>query len=200
MGYAHFHRHSFAILLSLVSCIACQHDAAELLLRQHPEVKDDAAYLVSLQQHTKETVVHRDFETIYEIKVTYLSSDFAKKLDKRTEQLFGTGKHDLQVEEDKAAFFVSIFAPDEKDAKLTNRALWSMQLEIAGLTLGPKSIKTLREKRRWQHFFPHVHAWSQEYLVLFETPSLASEVERQQEKRSFRFVMADPHARSELHW
>ncbi len=66
--------------------------------------------------------------------------------------------------------FLSLSFRQARGYDLTNEQLWTIQLKANDRNHKPVLIRKLDQKARWTPFFPAVHTWSDEYLVLFDDP------------------------------
>ncbi len=132
---------------------------------------DDDNYSVAFQDATRHAKVIRDFETKYELTATYLSPKFRTAMSKRFSNLYEETRPLLEESSSKAGFLIAIYAPEE-DFDLRKSIDASLKFKTQGEKLSPVLIKTLRNKEKWQPFFPYVNRWTKEYLVIFESASV----------------------------
>lgn len=185
----------FLWCLGLVSCLQTMSDDVDI----NSLPTDDRSYLKQYDQATRDAKVVINFETRYTVDVTYLSPDFRAEFAKRFERLFSAPQPFLEEASSKAGFFVTFFSPSTKGYDLTDEQLWSLQLQADGKTHKPILIKRLDQKERWTPFFPGVHQWSHEYLVLFDTPAQSLN-EKMVGKGLMTLSLSNADARTKLVW
>lgn len=178
----------------LWSCITSQ-DGVQV----NPKPQEDETYLRAYESHSRKQNVFINFETRYTVTATYLSPEFRAAFAKRFESLYSAPQPFLEEASSKAGFFVTIFAPEDEGYNLTDDQLWSIQLRSAGKTHKPFMVKRLGDKDRWLPFFVDVHRWSQEYLILFDTPSISTG-DKLLDKKDLALLFANADAKVTLNW
>ena len=183
------------IALSFSACV--QSMSSDVDLNEGPE--DDRSYIKVYDQVSRDVKVVNNFETKYQITATYLSPDFRTAFARRFEKLFDAPQPFLEEATNKAGFFATIFSPEKDNHDLTNEQLWTIQLKAGGRAHKPILIKKLDNKDRWTPFFPAVHQWSQEYLILFDSPSVSID-EKLVNKNNLSLHFANADAKVQLTW
>jgi hypothetical protein len=187
-----------AYLLLVVGLTGCVQTMSESVdLNQTPS--DDKRYLKAYDQASRDAKVTVNFETRYTLDATYLSPDFRSEFSKRYEQLFDAPQPFLEEASNKVGFFVSLFSPERVGYDLTDELLWTIQLKTTERVHKPIMIKKLDQKARWKPFFPHVHNWSTEYLILFDVPAV-SITDQMVGKNLMSLHFANSDAKTKLSW
>jgi hypothetical protein len=181
--------------LAYVSCVNTMSDSVDL--NERPE--DDRSYLKAYDHATRDEKVVVNFETRFTVSATYLSPEFRAAFARRFEKLFNAPQPFLEEASNKAGFFVSIFSPERDGYDLTNDQLWSIQLRTEDRAHKPILVKRLDNKSRWRPFFLDVNNWSDEYLILFDSPSVSMD-EKLVNKAQIKLLLANADARVTLAW
>jgi hypothetical protein len=100
-----------------------------------------------LKDATRKIDVIDSFESVYSLSVTYLSPEFMHAFNTRLGKYFQYITSNLKEAEQKTGFFVSIYSPDDKIAKLDDKNLWDVYLETALATPGTTLGVQIRAKR-----------------------------------------------------
>ena len=66
--------------------------------------------------------------------------------------------------------------------------MWNIYLLADGKRLKPAIFKRIRPKAKWSEFFPVINFWSHEFLIVFELPDDAADLD----KRENKLVLAGP--------
>ena len=121
----------------------------------HPSPTEDQPYFESLRKNTQAASVYEDFETKFLVTATYLSPQFQQAFANRLSFLYFDQQTALSETEGKAAFFVSLHAPENRLSELTNKQLWSVGLDSseAETTLEPVLLRHLADKERLAGLF-----------------------------------------------
>ncbi len=189
----------FFLLLLLTGCV----QSLSSNIKISPDVRDDSDYYKSLDNHTRSNTAYRDFELVFGVSATYLSPDFRKALSDRVVRLFAQPMPGLEENSTKAGFFVSAYGHRSREAvDLSNERIWSIKLEIKGQEgfLRPIRVERITEKDRWRPFFTDVTTWSEEFLVLFDTPSSSVNSEKLVDKNHMTLTIANARAQILLNW
>jgi len=165
----------------------------------HHRPEDDKEYFEAYLKATRDDKVFVNFETRYTMSITYLSPDFRQAFAKRFESLFGSPQPFLDDASSKLGFFISVFSPDDDKHDLKDEQLWHTKMMIGETVYRPTLIKRLSKKERWRPFFSNVHNWSYEYLVLFDTPTIALSANTLKE-RSITLSLSNSDARIAQTW
>lgn len=153
-----------SVILVISGCFT-SHSAMEI--QNQPEVAEDLNYRIALENATRSANIYENFETKVIIHTTFLSHSFRQEFKNRLKTLYSQSTDQLDEAIDQSGFFVSIFTPDDKESDLDRPHLWAIYLQNGNTRIFPKLIKLLPEKKRWSPFFPYVHKWSKEFLILF---------------------------------
>lgn len=186
-------------VLSLVSIfyLGCSHSGSHTSLNQDPV--DDAAYIQDYEKATRDQQVIVNFESRYTITATHLSPEFRRAFGERYQRIYETPQPFLEETTTRVGFFVTFFGNDRDANDLTNDQLWSVQLVAGDRRLKPILIKRLDHKARWRPFFLAVNNWTQEFLVLFDLPSMSMD-EKLVNKPRLSLNIANADARVRLDW
>jgi hypothetical protein len=138
-------------------------------IQAYPDPSDDSGYVDQFDADTRYGKIYNNFETVFIIHTTYLSPKFREAFVGRLQGLMNQEGIGFELEEGQVAFFVSVFAPDVRLQEIDDHKLWTLQLGLEDKKFSPKRVLYLSKKPRWEPFFPYIHQWSREYLVVFET-------------------------------
>ena len=133
---------------------------------------------------------------------TYLSPQFQKAFADRLSFLYFDQQTALSETEGKAAFFVSLHAPENRLNELTNKQIWSIGLDSSesNTTLAPVLLRHLADKERWQAFFPSVNEWTKEYLIVFDIPAVTPNAPQLVQGQDLTLKLANADGKVELQW
>ncbi len=185
----------FVGLTTILGCVQTLSDNVDL--NDGPE--DDRSYIKAYDAASRDIKVTDNFETKFHLTATYLSPEFRVAFARRFEALFDAPQPFLEEATNKAGFFVTIFSPTRDGYDLTNDQLWTIQLKTPERTHKPVLVKRLDRKPRWTPFFPAVHQWSEEFLILFDTPSVSID-EKLVNKNNLNLHFANAEAKVHLKW
>lgn len=185
-------------LLTTASCAVTTSDKAAVLL--HSDIFSDSDYIKPYQAATRTVQITENFEKIYDISVTYLSPEFQQAFAKRMNSHSPQLPQGLKVASSKMGFLVSIFSPEKSKTALEDPSLWTLMVDIDGRRKLPEKVKKLREKERWEPYFPYINRWSVEYLVLFDEPLIALDQSALVVKRPLRITLKNSSASSVMEW
>lgn len=138
------------------------------------DARDDQDFAPILKQNSAHFDVIKNFETKYQVHITYLTPAFREAMARRYERIFNEPLTQVAEASQKTGFFISLFTGNRDLIDLDNKDIWTIKLEVGASKLDPSRIERLRPKERWSPFFPEINQWSQEYLVLFDTPPKGS--------------------------
>lgn len=161
---------------------------------------DDADYGDALHKATKSRTVFAEFETRYQVTATYLSPEFLGAFARRLERVYRKGEGPWQEAQGKAAFFVSVHSPGDDRTDLTNPNHWTVLLDGKEGAMKPILVKRLNDKERWRAFFYSVTGWTQEYLIVFDTPAVNANSPELVEKTSINLTFANADGQVNLTW
>ena len=156
------------LLMSLFSLSCVTSKEQEVTLADG--VSEDQEYSTIYEKTTSKYEVIKDFETRIVIHTTVLTPEFRKALSDRYQRIFNEPEPVLEEASNNAGFFITLYTSDKELNDLSNKQLWSVQLNSQNQTRSPVLVKYLSDKPRWRPFFSGISPWSREYLVLFEAP------------------------------
>lgn len=185
-----------AAAITLPSCVRSIGDDIEI----QPDIARDHEYSTALSQATTRAKVYNDFENKFQITATYLSPEFRAALAKRYEMLYKEPQPLLEEATAKAGFFVSVYSTTKELNNLTDQGLWNIYLHADKDTLKPAVIRKLSDKERWRPFFNSINVWSNEYLLIFDTPSRTPNSPNMVEKNTIHLTFANADATVSLSW
>ncbi|MBP9706319.1 MAG: hypothetical protein KBD78_01655 [Oligoflexales bacterium] len=183
------------VFLMNISCVKNVEEGIEL----KPSVKEDKPYYESYVLHTRQKVVIKDFEKKFSVVATYMSKNFVTSLMERYKNLFKVNETPLEDVNGKLAFFVSFSTPDREYVDMANKKLWRVFSTIDGNNIEPVVLKKIKEKERWQAFYPEITPWSHEYLVIFDhlVPATAGD---SADNLGVEFLLAGTEAEIKMLW
>lgn len=132
-----------------------------------PTVMQDAPYLAAYEAASQSAEIYANFETLMQIRVTYLSAAFMKAYELRESALQLVPFRAFTDLNQKVGFLVSIFTPNDTADRFADDKYWNMSLQVGGVLYKRTLTLPQREKMRLQGFFPHVSPWSKEFFVIF---------------------------------
>ena len=188
-------------LWTLAACFglaACQTGGSDVKLAGEPV--EDAEYYEAFKSASRHGKVIADFETRYQVWATYLSPSFRNAFSRRIERVFAESVGHFEEASARAGFFVSVTAPDDRRLDLANEHHWSIQLSDGTTTLKPVMVKRLNDKERWRAFFDTVNTWTIEYLVVFDSPSVATNSPELVQPTNLTLKLANADGRVTLSW
>lgn len=158
----------FSLILTsfLMGCVSSPEPEVSYPL----DALEDEDFAPILKKHTVHFDVIENFETKYQVHITYLTPTFREAMARRYERIFREPLTQVAEASQKTGFFISLFTGNRDLIELDNKDIWSIKLEHGSSKLDPSRIERLRPKERWAPFFPDINQWSQEYLVLFDLP------------------------------
>lgn len=153
--------------LGLVSCVMPSGTSTHLF-SDRDDPKEDAAYMKAFEANTRGSKVYQNFESKFEVNATHLTPAFREAFNQRLAALYARKIDLFQDNAEKTAFFVSVFSPEKGGMDLHDEAIWTIILEVGSESFSPSLIRTAGQKERWPIFFPFVHPWSKEFLLIFD--------------------------------
>lgn len=178
--------------LALLGSTGCVTSTADTSIALHDSILDDKAYNTVLRQDTRNAKVYANFETMYELNVTYVSPRFFDAFKTRLSKLNSGAKNGLEEGGTKLGFVVSIAAPETYLTHLEDTRIWDIVLVAGDEKVHPMIIRYLREKERWSPFFFYLNKWSREYLIVFDKPVA--------DQTHFKLQFSDSTANSIMTW
>jgi hypothetical protein len=182
-------------LLFLWWMASCTHGTgSHTLVQETPlSVGQDKVYSAAYEVATQATEVYANFETLFQIHVTYLSPEFLAAYEAREKSLQLVPLPSFSDVAHKSAFLVSVFTPNDSADRFPDERYWNTKLHIDGTPYKRTFIVPQRDKLRLQTFFPYISAWSKEFLVFFAAPKAPSQ-------GPVRLEIHHPHAGVTLDW
>lgn len=182
--------------LFLASCVSSPEREVSL----NDPVTSDEAYYPTLEKHTRSADVLVNFETRSKIRTTYLGPEFQKALGDRLNRIMRKDAGYLgEAMSGRISFFISVYSHERDLADLTNKNYWTVLLNAPSIAK-PVAIKRINDKLRWKPFFDHISPWSQEYLVVFDTPSLSLEKDHLEKKAVLSLLLANADSQIVFEW
>lgn len=165
-----------ARLLAACGCVALMtgcvspHGASTGTATANKTLDQDDSYRAAVNTFTERYEVINRFKTDNIIQVTLLHPSLVRRISKRHKELFQDEKEVFPSATDKFSYMVSLYSRDDNASDLKDKNYWNVQIESRGTAHEPVVVQELKEKSRWTPFFPHIKAWSREYLVVFDVP------------------------------
>lgn len=185
-------------VIAVTSCTSTP--GGDTMVEILPTVEQDKPYEKAREEASRNTTVTRNFETKYIIDVTYLSPRFRAAFAKRAERFTKNKMQFLEDNSERSAFFVSIFAPEQRVDDLADPNYWTIQLTDGEDTIRPAFVRRLADKSRWKNFFPAVSQWSSEYMIVFDTPTRSTTANSLAAAKSLKIHMTSPEADITMTW
>ncbi|MBI2602236.1 MAG: hypothetical protein HYW48_04195 [Deltaproteobacteria bacterium] len=162
-------------------------------------IHQDDEYESLLKTYSHSASIFQDFDKLYDVHVTFLSSEFMRAFEKRLKERF---KYQTMIDDvnGNIGFFVSIFSPLGNLSELNQEKIWEILLSINGVDSHPDLVKSLKAKENWSTFFPYITLWSNEYLVLFKMPSGEGSSEAVQSKEKVTLSLSNLQAKTVMTW
>lgn len=189
---------SLALLnLGTSSCISSDANKAEV--KNVPE--PNSSYSETLEKMTRNTTLYDHFETRFSVSITYLSPDFYSKMNDRHQEVFLTQDEALSQNSTKLGFFVTIYTADSERMRLDLPDEWNISLKTkeSEEPVRPLIVKKIREKAKFKLFFPSIHNWSKEFLILFDQPP-PSLSEKLVDSQVLQLTIAGTQGQARLSW
>lgn len=182
-------------LLSLLSLSACVTDDDSVISTLHPRPNTQGEFRETIQDATKYKHVMRTFETVYKLYVTSLDPLVMESFKTKFEELFNRPQE--VIEEGKTAFFVSVFAPNAKEADMSNKYEWFTSFQIGNEKHKPEKVVRLKKSKLWANFFPYVTDYSREFILYFDL----SKDEKEQNSKAVKILtLSNSQAKTVIHW
>lgn len=160
---------SLAAALLMTGCVS-PHGPGKGRVEANTTIAQDDSYLSAVEAFTERYEVINHFKTDNIIQVTLLHPRLVRRISKRHKALFQDEKEVFPSATDKFSFVVSLYSRDDDASDLKDKNYWNVQIMSRGTAYEPVITQELKEKSRWTPFFPHIQAWSREYLVVFDVP------------------------------
>ncbi len=169
-----------------------------VVIEKNEPLSSDDEYLHAYHQSTRTVKVYGDFETKYTMSVTYIDKEFQKALATRIKNLLMEDVPARTEAGGKAAFFVSLYGPEDRAMDINDPQLWNMILKVKDKEVRPSNIQRLGLKERWLSYFPAINKWTTEYLITFDAASGGGVELVKQEPMELKIANAD--AKVTLEW
>lgn len=157
--------------------------------------KDQKPYNRVLEQYLRSTTVYYNYETLYMVSASMLSSPFYEALSRRVADHYQSTEV-LKNFTVNATVFLSIYAPDYDLNDLANKRVWELFIEINGKKYPVKSVKKVKEKESWYAFFPYINHWTTDFIIIFDVP----ESEKLPPDSKFTFSMINSQTKTTMKW
>lgn len=184
------------VLLTSFLSLACE--STDELSSPQTRAKYDEAYYSSYKDKTRSTTVYDNFKTRVTVNATLLSRAFNNQLQERLGKMYETQEIGLTEQVTGTGFFVTIYASNGDFLDLSNEDNWNVFIEKSGTKEKPFKIEKINNKSKWKAFFPSVNKWTEEYLVLFNSPNQIDE--NLSTPESIQLVLASPDSKIKLAW
>lgn len=183
--------------LVLTGCISG--GAEKSVVRNVPDHEE--AYAETLRRLSRTTTLYDNFETRFSISTTYLSPDFYAKMNERHKEIYQTSDEALSQDATKLGFFVTFYSSSSDRMRLDLPEEWNISLKVGKSVEGirPLFIKKIREKAKFKLFFPAIHSWSREFLILFDQAPLSLS-DKLVEEQSLELTIAGTQGQALLKW
>ena len=186
-----------ATLTCISGCVTSIED--DVIVANAPAEDDE--YFEQLQKASKNRKVFKDFEKRYEVTATYFSPEFRAALNERSRRVFMRELDPLKQGSGQATFLISIYGPNTANLELDNEAHWTIQLQGSmSQSMSPLKVDRVMDKEHLRAFFDDVNDWTQEYLVIFDTPAVNPNSPDLVEKTSLNLIFANADAKISLTW
>ena len=187
---------ALAVAMSATACMTSMDEDISL----NPSVENDSIYADSYLKHTNQYEVIENFETKYVISATHLTSDFRQAVATRHKKVFEDPAPILSEASSKTGFFVSLYVANDEQEDLRNQNLWNISLKEGQSSKGPILVKKLSKKERWKNYFPAINLWTQEYLILFDSPSTGSANQQLLDQEKKILLISNADAKVKMSW
>ena len=191
------------LTLMLGVSVSCAHkeESAELKISFPTEADRDPKYSEIYEQNTRRESGIKNFETRFKVAATQLGSQFRSALAERYQYVYNEPQPLLSEASNQAGYFVTIYVADENSGDLGNPQIWNIQLKQPSGVLKPSLVKKLRPKEMWRAFFPDISAWSQEYLILFDSPAASQPSDHKLVNQPDNtLILSGPEGQIQFHW
>lgn len=192
---------SAGLLLSSTGCVSSSAGG-----KAPPQASEDSQYEPIFSKWFRKTTVFSKFQNRVEMSAVLLTDEMRKAVAQRLSRIRGSADG-ISVLSDSSGgvrlgVLVSVFAPDAAYANLDDRSLWSLAMRIGPSQMTPMYVKRVTDKTLLQTFFPNIHQWSQDYLMVFDFPEtiLQRDSETQKETLTAEFLAQSALAKVELRW
>ena len=178
------------------SCITTLDEQVEI----HAESLEDSEYATTYMAVTNQYEVIENFETKYVISASYLTHEFRNAIATRHQKIFSDPAPILSEASSKTGFFITLYVANDEAADLRDQNLWSLTLKQGSQKIPPVLVKKLSRKERWRTFFPSINLWTQEYLVLFDSPATGSGEQKLLEESQQTLMISNADAQVKMTW
>lgn len=160
---------SLLIALSITGCVSPQGPSIGTA-KANKTIAQDGSYRDAVDAYTERYEIINQFKTDNIVQVTLLHPTLVRRISQRHKDLFQDEKEVFPSATDKFSFLVSLYSRDDNTSDLKDKNYWNVQITNRGNVYEPVVTQELKEKSRWTPFFPHIKAWSREYLIVFDVP------------------------------
>lgn len=190
-----------SITAIMLSCVSSNESATV-----PPSASADQQYAPVLKRWFRDIKVFSEFQNRVEMSAVLLTNEMRRAVTERLSRLRGASDG-LSVLSDtsggvRLGVLVSVFTPDEPYMTLDDRTLWSLSMRIGPSQMTPMYIRQISDKTLLRSFFPSMHRWSQDYLMVFDYPETILQPESDDQKGSLEaeFIAQSAIAKVELRW
>lgn len=201
-----------AALCSLASIMAVAHVfTASCVTRTEsatvpPSAVEDQLYAPVLKRWFRDIKVFAEFQNRVEMSAVLLTNEMRRAVTERLSRLRGASEG-LSVLSDtsggvRLGVLVSVFSPEDAYMALDDRSLWSLSMRMGPSQMTPMYVRQISDKTLLQSFFPSIHRWSQDYLMVFDYPETILQPDSDEQKGSLEaeFIAQSAIAKVELRW
>ncbi len=156
-------------VLALWGLTACTSVPEEGTVTIPPAAHEDEEYAKVTKKWSKSLRVFDRFQNRLEMHSVLFTEEMRQAYVSRWVKMRGDSRTRIGMDVGgKLAVFVSLFTPEDDFLRLDDEALWTIRLSYGEKVLNPVIVRRLFDKELYQSFFPFIHEWSNEYLVVFD--------------------------------
>lgn len=158
----------------LIACLllcshACTSSSDQVNVSIPPTVDEDENYDAVLEKWRRDLKVFDRFQNRLEMSAVLFTEEMRQAYLSRWVKIRGDSFARIGMDVGgKLAILVSFFSPVEDYLRLDDHTVWTVRMAYGEKILSPVVIKRLYDKSMFASFFPFVHSWSQEYLIVFD--------------------------------
>lgn len=171
-----------------------------------PAATEDRLYAPVLKRWFRDIKVFSEFQNRIELSAVLLTSEMRRAVTERLSRLRGSSEG-LSVLSDtsggvRLGVLVSVYTPDEAYMSLDDRSLWSLSMRVGPSQMTPMYVRQISDKTLLQSFFPSIHRWSQDYLMVFDYPETILQPDSTEQKTTLaaELFAQSAIAKVELRW
>ena len=189
-----YHTHENLKKITFIICYilltSCQ---SSIEINSSKSSLQDKGYKKSLAEHTRKANLSDDFNIMFTIYASSLNNKFFKVLKEKYYEIFPQSQKSddtiIQKINNKTAFIVSIYSPDNNLLNIKNKKQWNIYLEENNKNLTfPLSIISLKKTDSWDSFFPFINNWTKDYLIIFDN------------NKAKKLILSSPRGKAKLFW